>query len=120
MNPITAGLKKVSDGVASLANGRCDPDRNQTGAIPSFLANQQHRNADAPTTVLNPFTGKPLPYDNGTGRTSGASPALPSPNGGPNSGDVPARHEAPSKPGQYTKDIAIDVSDFQNGNGKAS
>jgi type IV secretion system protein TrbL len=118
VSPITAGLKKVSDGVASIANGRRDSVQNEPGAISNFVANGEHRNApaDAPTKVLNPFTGKPQPYDNGTGSTSGAVPALPSPNGGANGG-VPERPDGPQRPGQYTKDIAIDVSNFQNGNG---
>lgn len=125
VNPITAGLKKVSDGVASIANGKREPDRNETGATANFLANQHHRHAaeatpDAPTKVLNPFTGKPLPSDNGTGTTTGAGPALPSPTSGPSNGGVPARHQNPQRPGQYTKDIAIDVSELQNQNGKGS
>ncbi|SRR5579885_68172 len=124
VSPITAGLKKVSDGVASIANGRRDPVQNEPGAISNFVANGEHRNgtapADAPTKVLNPFTGKPLPYDNGTGTTFGSGPALLSPNGGSGASSVPARPENPQRPGQYTKDIAVDVTDLERSSGQRS
>lgn len=120
VNPITAGLKKVSDGVSSLANGRRDGS-NEQEAMRTFLANPQRgtgtETANAATTVLDPFTGRRLQYQAGSTTQSGT--ALPSPSRGPGGNGAPQRN-SPDRPGQYTKDIALDVSDFQNGNGKGS
>jgi type IV secretion system protein TrbL len=124
VNPITAGLKKVSEGVASLANGKRDLGESEPEAMRSILGGHQRGNsneaaANAATTVLNPFTGKPLEYNGGRPNPSAAGPALPPPNDGPRGG-VPQPNYDPSRPGQYTKDIAIDVSDLQNGHGGGS
>lgn len=124
VTPITAGLKKVSEGVAGLANGKGNSANGEQGAIQSILA--QHRRetasssaASAATTVLNPFTGNPRPY-NGPD-SSAAGPALPPPpNNGPGGGGAAQLGYQPGRPGQYTKDIAVDVTELQNRNGKGS
>jgi type IV secretion system protein TrbL len=124
VNPITAGLKKVSDGVSSLAAGKGGPaQRDQAGIQSTLTQNQRRATAETATsaaaTVLNPFTGRPRPY-NGPD-SSPAGPSLPPPpNNGPSSGGAAQLRYVPGKPGQYTKDIAVDVSDFQNGNGKST
>ncbi len=90
VSPITAGLKKVSDGVAALAKGAGNSAGGEQAAMQNILAQHQRRtSADAAaseaTTVLNPFTGKPRPY-NGPD-SSPAGPALPPPpNNGPAGG----------------------------------
>jgi type IV secretion system protein TrbL len=126
VNPITAGLKKVSDGVASLGSGKGNAANGEHAAIQSILAQHQRqtsadRAANAATKVLNPFDGQ-LPGYNYRG-PNGASPSPngpalpPSPNSGPGSGGAALEYQ-PEGPGNYTRDIAVDVTDLQNGNGK--
>jgi hypothetical protein len=123
VSPITASLKKVHEGISALARSSGgNSATGEQGAIQSILA--QHRRetaassaASAATTVLNPFTGKPRPY-NGPD-SSPPSPALPPPpNNGPGGGGAAQLGYAPGRPGQYTKDIAVDITELQNGNGK--
>ena len=124
VNPITGGLKKVSDGVASLANGKGSTANSEQAAIQSMLRDHQRQTggeatASAATTVLNPFTGKPRPY-NGGPSLSPAGPALPPPPyNGPGGGAAQLSYE-PGRPGQHTKDIAVDVTELQNRNGNGS
>ncbi len=128
VNPITAGLKKVSDGVASLGSGKGNAANGEHAAIQSILAQHQRqtsadRAANAATKVLNPFDGQPPGY-NYRG-PSGASPSPngpalpPSPNNGSGSGGAALEYQ-PGRPGNYTRDIAVDVTELQNGNGKGS
>ena len=125
VNPITAGLKKVSDGVASLGSGKGNAANGEQAAIQSILRDHQRRTgaeaaASAATTVLNPFTGKPRPY-NGGPSPSPPGPALPPPpHNGPGGGGAAQLGYEPGRPGQHTKDIAVDVTELQNGNGKGS
>lgn len=124
VNPITGGLKKVSDGVASLANGKGSTANSEQAAIQSMLRDHQRQTggeaaASAATTVLNPFTGKPRPY-NGGPSPSPPRPALPPPpHNGPGGGAAQLGYE-PGRPGQHTKDIAVDVTELQNRNGNGS
>ncbi len=123
ISPITSGLKKISDGIAGLAKGGAADNRGEQAAIQTVLAQHQRRSsadaaASAATTVLNPFTGKPRPY-NGPD-PSAAGPSLPPPpTNGPGGGAAQLGY-APGRPGQYTKDIAVDVTDLQTRNGSAN
>ena len=124
VNPITTGLKKVSEGVA---NGRSNASNSEQAAIQTILAQHQRKTgaeqaASAATKVLNPFDGQPPGYNyrppNGGAGPSPSGPALPPPhNNGPAGGGAQIAYQ-PGRPGQYTRDIAIDVSDLQNNNGK--
>jgi type IV secretion system protein TrbL len=124
VRPITAGLKKVHDGISALAKGATNSSNGEQAAMQSILRDHQRRTgaeaaASAATTVLNPFTGKPRPY-NGPD-SSPLSPALPPPpNTGPGSGGAAQLGYAPGRPGQYTKDMAVDVTELQTRNGNAS
>ena len=124
VSPITAGLKKVSEGVAGLANSKANGANGEQAAMQSILAQHQRRtaaeaSASAATTVLNPFTGKPRPY-NGPD-PSPAGPALPPPPGdGPGGGGAAQLSYEPGRPGKYTKDIAVDVTGLQSRNGAGS
>ena len=127
VNPITGAIKKVSD-VASLGSGNGNAASGEQAAIHSILAQHQRQTsadkaASAATTVLNPFDGQPPGYNyrgpNG-GSPSPSGPALPpSPNSGPGSGGAALEYQ-PGRPGNYTRDIAVDVTELQNGNGKGS
>jgi hypothetical protein len=126
INPITGGLKKISDGVASLANGKEGDSRGEQ-AVQTILAQHQRQTsadnaASAATKVLNPFDGQPPGYNyranNGDSpSTSGAALPL-SPNDGSGSGGAALEYQ-PGRPGSYTRDIAVDVTGLQNGNGKS-
>jgi type IV secretion system protein TrbL len=128
VNPITSGLKKVSEGIAGQGSGKGTGAGSEQSAIQRVLAQHQRQSsaetaANAATKVLNPFDGQPPGYNyrgpNGAG-SSPTGPALPpSPNGGSGSGGAALEYQ-PGKPGQHTKDIAIDVTGLQNGNGKGS
>ncbi len=128
VNPITSGLKKISDGVANLAGTKGSDGRGDQAAIQSILAQHQRQTsadkaASAATTVLNPFDGQPPGYNyrppNGPA-SSPDGPALPpSPNSGPGSGGAALEYQ-PGRPGNYTRDIAVDVTELQNGKGKGS
>jgi len=114
--------------VASLGSGNGNAASGEQAAIHSILAQHQRQTsadkaASAATTVLNPFDGQPPGYNyrgpNG-GSPSPSGPALPpSPNSGPGSGGAALEYQ-PGRPGNYTRDIAVDVTELQNGNGKGS
>jgi type IV secretion system protein TrbL len=125
VNPITAGLKKVSDGVANLGSGKSNNASGEQAAIHTVLAQHQRqtiadRAANAATKVLNPFDGQPTGYN-----YRGPDGASPSPNGpalppspnGSSSGGAALEYQ-PSRPSSYTRDIAVDVTELQNRNGK--
>ncbi len=128
INPITSGLKKISDGVANLAGAKGSDSRGDQAAIQSILAQHQRQTsadkaASAATTVLNPFDGQPPGYNYRPPDDPAPSPngpALPpSPNSGPGSVGAALEYQ-PGRPGNYTRDIAVDVTELQNGNGKGS
>src|SRR5216684_7852125 len=94
VNPITAGLKKVSE-VASLGSGKGNAASGEQAAIHSILAQHQRQTsadkaASAATTVLNPFDGQPPGYNyrppNGPASSPNGLALPPSPNSGPGSG----------------------------------
>lgn len=122
VTPVTASLKKVHEGISALARSGGNSASGEQSAIQSLLA--QHRResaadaaASAATTVLNPFTGKPRPY-NGPD-PSAAGPSLPPPSSGPGGGVAQLGYQ-PGRPGQHTKDIAVDVTDLQTRNGSGN
>jgi type IV secretion system protein TrbL len=126
VNPITSGLRKVSEGIAGLGSGKGTGAGSEQSAIHSVLAQHERQSsaetaANATTKVLNPFDGQPPGYNyrgpNGAG-PSPSGPALPpSPNGGSGNGGAALEYQ-PGRPGQHTKDLAVDVTGIQNGNGK--
>src|SRR5216684_3791619 len=128
VNPITAGLKKVSDGVASLGSGKGNAANGEHAAIQSILAQHQRqtsadRAANAATKVLNPFDGQPPGYNyrppNGPAPSPNGPALPPSPNSGPGRGGAALEYQ-PGRPGNFTRDIAMDVTELQNGSGKGS
>jgi hypothetical protein len=80
VNPITASLRKVSEGVASLGRGRdgAGGDPVQTAMQDILTQHQREKSLEAgrlaATTVLNPFDGRPPGYNlrrpDGTAPTS--------------------------------------------------
>jgi P-type conjugative transfer protein TrbL len=127
VNPITAGLKKVSASIASVGNGKGNGASGEQAAVQTILAQHQRQTsadkaASAATTVLNPFDGQSPGYNyrgpNGDS-PSASGPALPlSPNDGSGSGGAALEYQ-PGRPGSYTRDIAVDVTELQNGKGKS-
>jgi type IV secretion system protein TrbL len=126
ISPISSGLKKISDGVANLAKSKGGDSHGGQAAMQTILAQHQRQtsadgSASAATKVLNPFDGKPPGYNyrgpNGAS-PSPSGPALPPPpNNGLGSGGAALAYQ-PGRPGQYTRDLAVDVTELQNGNGK--
>jgi len=125
VNPITNGLKKIHDGMSGSAK-----DSSSTGAGNGVQSatqdilrqHQREKSADAgasaATKLFNPFNGQPPGYNyrppNGSNPRGPQLP--PSPNDG--SGGGTSLEYQPGRPGQHTRDFAIDVSGIQNGNGK--
>jgi type IV secretion system protein TrbL len=66
VNPITASLKKVHEGISGAAGGAArTPDERSRAAYDSMLAAQRrdlNEAARRATVVLDPFTGKPDPH----------------------------------------------------------
>jgi type IV secretion system protein TrbL len=118
------GIKKGVEGLAGMMGGKAGGGEREEAAMQSILAQHQRRTsaeaaASAATTVLNPFTGTPRPYNGPSPSPNG--PALPPPpNNGPGSGGAVQLGYEPGRPGQHTKDIAVDVTELQNRNGKGS
>lgn len=128
VRPITSGLKKIHDGVSSLAkgNGSNTGASDMQGAMQDIMKQHQRQSsadagATAATKVLNPFNGQPPGYNYRPPGSSGPqSPQLPpSPNNGSGGGGAALEYQS-GRPGQHTKDIAIDVTGIQNGNGKSN
>jgi P-type conjugative transfer protein TrbL len=128
INPITGGLKKISDGVANLTGTKGSDGRGDQAAIQNILAQHQRQSsadkaASAATTVLNPFDGQPPGYNyrppDGPAPSPNGPALPPSPNNGPGSGGAALEYQ-PGRPGSYTRDIAVDVTELQNGNRKGS
>jgi hypothetical protein len=71
--------------------------------------------ASAATKVLNPFDGQAPGYNyRGPNGAPPIGPLLPpSPIDGPGNGGAALEYH-PGRPGAYTRDIALDVTDLQN------
>jgi type IV secretion system protein TrbL len=125
VHPITSALKKGFEGIANLTKSK-ESSGGAQSAMQTILAQHQRQTntdqaANAATKVLNPFNGQPPGYNyrppNGAS-PSPSGPALPPPpNNGPGSSGAALEYQ-PGRPGQYTRDMAVDVTDLQNGNGK--
>jgi hypothetical protein len=79
VNPITAGLRKVSDGMANLGRGKSINGSGAQAAVHTILAQHQRqtsadRAASAATKVLNPLDEQPPGYN--YREPNGASPSL--------------------------------------------
>jgi TrbL/VirB6 plasmid conjugal transfer protein len=120
VNPITNAIKGTAAGVAGFARGH---GSSSTGggvdavSAAQNIVNQQQKQSAAETASniatkpLNPFDGQPPGYNYIGG------PRLPPPTNGPGSVGAALEYQ-PGRPGQHTKDIAIDVTQLQNGEGK--
>ncbi|MBI3760129.1 MAG: type IV secretion system protein [Deltaproteobacteria bacterium] len=125
VSPITSGLKKIHDGISGSAKGSSAgaDDSVQSATQDILRQHQRQSSADASTSaatkVLNPFNGQPPGYNYRPPDSSNPrGPQLPPPpNNGSGSGGASLEYH-PGKPGQYTRDIAVDVTGIQNGNGK--
>ena len=122
VNPITAGLKGRSPGVAGcLGNGRAAVATVTARSIQSILAQHQRQSsadtgANTATKVLNPFNGQPPGYNSSPiVRRPAASSATEWRFGKRRSG---TRIPALAGLDNYTRDIAVDVTGLQNGKGK--
>jgi hypothetical protein len=74
--------------------------------------------ASAATKVLNPFNGQPPGYNHRPPDGSNPrGPRLPPPPNNGSGGGASLEYQ-PGRPGQHTRDIAVDVTGLQNGNGK--
>jgi type IV secretion system protein TrbL len=126
-NPITSaissGYKKLSDNFRSGGDGKEGGSAEQ--AMQTILAQHQRQTstdnaASAATKVLNPFDGRPPGYNyrppNGSNPQGPQLP--PSPNSGSGGGAALEHH--PGRPGNYTRDIAVDVTGLQNGKGNTT
>ena len=127
VRPITSGLGAIKKSVEALAGskgGKASPAQSEEAAMQTILRQQwrqtsANQTASTATTVLNPFTGEPRPY-NGP-ESAAAGPLLPPPpNNGPGGGGAQLGYVpgVPGRPGQHTKDIAVDVTELQHGNGQ--
>jgi type IV secretion system protein TrbL len=131
VRPITSGLgaiKKGVEGLAASVGGKASPAQSEDAAVQSILRQHQRQTsadqaASAATTVLNPFDGQPPGYNyrgpNGAPPSPNGPALPPSPNNGSGSGGAALEYQ-PGRPGNYTRDIAVDVTQLQNGNGKGS
>jgi type IV secretion system protein TrbL len=127
VRPITSGLKKIHDALSShKGSGSAASGDGMQVAMQDILRQHQRQSsadagANAATKVLNPFNGQPPGYNYRPPGSSGPqSPKLPpSPNNGSGGGGAAVEYQ-PGRPGQHTKDIAIDVTGIQNGKGNTS
>jgi hypothetical protein len=120
VNPITSAIKGTAASVAGLARGTGSSPMgggvDAVGAAQNIVNQQQKQSAaetasNTATKPLDPFDGQPPGYNYIGG------PRLPPPTNGPGSGGAALEYQ-PGRPGQHTKDIAIDVTQIQNGKGK--
>ena len=125
VRPITSGLKKIHDGISGLAKGGSSSvPGGGVQAMQDILRQHQSQSSGdagvsaAATKVLNPFNGQSPGYNYRppNGSKSGGPQLPPPPNNG--SGGCGASLEyQPGRPGSYTRDIAVDVTDLQKGKG---
>src|SRR3984957_13210496 len=126
VSPITSGLKKIHDGISGSAKGNSGTgagDAVQSATQDILRQHQREKSADASasaaTKVLNPFNGQPPGYNyRPPDGSNPRGPQLPPPPINGSGGGVSIEYQ-PGKPGQYTRDIAVDVTEIQNGNGKS-
>ncbi len=131
VRPITNGLggiKKGMEGFTAMMSSKPGPAQHEDTAMQSILRQHQRQNsaeaaASAATKVLNPFDGQPPGYNyrppNGPAPSPNGPALPPSPNSGLGSGGAALEYQ-PGRPGNFTRDIAMGVTELQNGNGKGS
>lgn len=123
VSPITSGLKKIHDGISGFAKGSSTSGDGVQSATQDILRQYQHEksaaaSSNAATKVLNPFNGQPPGYNyRPPDGSNPRGPQLPPPPNNGSGGGASLEYQ-PGKPGQYTRDIAVDVTGIQNGNGK--
>jgi hypothetical protein len=125
VRPITSGLKKIQDTLSGQKGSSSTNGGDGVQAAMQDIISQHQRQssadagANAATKVLNPFNGQTPGYNyRPPGSSNPQGPQLPpSPNNGSGGGGVALEYQ-PDRPGQHTKDFAIDVTGIQNGNGK--
>lgn len=125
VSPITSGLKKIHDGISGFTKGNSGTgagDAVQSATQDILRQHQREKSADASasaaTKVLNPFNGQPPGYNyRPPDGSNPRGPQLPPPPGDGSGGGASLEYQ-PGKPGQHTRDIAVDVTGIQNGNGK--
>jgi type IV secretory pathway TrbL component len=115
VSPITSGFGK--DSRSNKAG-----DSTQSAMQDILRQNQREKSADAgssaATKVLNPFNGQPPGYNYRPPDSSNPrGPQLPPPPNNGSGGGASLEYQ-PGKPGQHTRDIAVDVTGIQNGNEK--
>jgi P-type conjugative transfer protein TrbL len=117
--PITSAI----GGLARTLGGDAGGNENRTGggdspAVQAAMASRatkaaNNQTASAGTAPLSPFNGQPPGYN----YRPPSGPQLPPPHDG-SGGSGAALEYQPGRPGNYTRDMAVDVTDLQNGNGK--
>lgn len=125
VRPISTGLKKIHDGISGLAKGSSStaPGNGVQAAMQDILRQHQRQSdaeagASAATKILNPFNGQPPGYNYRSPDSSNPQgPQLPPPPNNGSGGGGAALEYQPGRPGQYTRDIAVDVTELQNGKG---
>jgi type IV secretion system protein TrbL len=124
VSPITSGLKKIHDGISGSAKRSSTGagDRVQSATQDILRQHQREKSADASasaaTKVLNPFNGQPPGYNyRPPDGSNPRGPQLPPPPNNGSGGGASLEYH-PGRPGQHTRDIAVDVTGIQNGNGK--
>jgi P-type conjugative transfer protein TrbL len=123
VHPITSGLKKIHEGISGRGNGNSSTGAGDgvQAAMQDILKQHQRQSsadASAATKVLNPFNGQPPGYNYRPPDSSNPQgPQLPPPPNNGSGGGASLEYQ-PGKPGQHTRDIAVDVTGIQNGNGK--
>ena len=123
VSPITSGLKKIHDGISGLAKGSSSSGDGVQSATQDILRQHQHEksadaSSNAATKVLNPFNGQPPGYNyRPPDGSNPRGPQLPPPPNNGSGGGASLEYQ-PGRPGQHTKDIAVDVTGIQNDNGK--
>jgi len=118
---VSSGLKKLGDN----RDGK-ESSSGEQAVIQTILAQHQRQSsadagANAATKPLNPFNGQTPGYNYRPPDSSNPrDPQLPpSPNNGSGSGGAVLEYQ-PGRPGNYTRDIAVDVTGLQTGNGKGN
>jgi type IV secretion system protein TrbL len=122
VSPITSGLKKIHEGISGSAKGSSTSagDGVQSATQDILRQHQYEKSADASaaTKVLNPFNGQPPGYNyRPPDGSNPRGPQLPPPPNNGSRGGASLEYQ-PGKHGQYTRDIAVDVTGIQNGNGR--
>jgi len=127
VHPVTSALKKGFEGIANLTKSKESSGGDQSAMQTILAQHQRETNADkaasATTEVLNPFDGQPPGYNyrppNGASPSPNGPALPPGPNNSPGGGAAALEYH-PGGPGNYTREIAVDVTELQKGNGNGT